>query len=425
MEKGELSRAPCLLLLAFVIGLPLCRAEDAPKPGPEPPHGIASWLDPATAPFIPIPEIDTSPHEGLTVGLIPLVLSTNSREEIARIIAPDIIYSQYFGWGSRFRVFGYPSNDVQWSLEGGGKQRVEREFDGRYAAGQDRSGPWTWWTELIYDRSGTARFFGIGNETPKSAETTYVNEQARFDVLIGRNLTHALQLAYTARLHDVDVEPGVLHGVPSIETRYAEVGGVGHTHELHQLLMLTYDTRDFAAIPRHGARYLIYVGATSRALLSSVSYTDVGLDTRYYWPLAERVTLAWHAGLRYMPSAGSAPFWALSSLGGNRSVPTERDVLRSYGEDRYIDRNMFATGVELRSRLMGLKAFGTQLTLEATPYLDAGKVFADTGQSPVSHLHLAGGFGIRAVASPFVVGYVDIGYGPDGATVFSGIDYPF
>ena len=30
-----------------------------------------------------------------------------------------------------------------------------------------------------------------------------------------------------------------------------------------------------------------------------------------------------------------------------------------------------------------------------------------------------------AVASPFVVGYVDIGFGPERLAVFSGINYPF
>jgi len=31
----------------------------------------------------------------------------------------------------------------------------------------------------------------------------------------------------------------------------------------------------------------------------------------------------------------------------------------------------------------------------------------------------------RAVANPFVVGYVDVGYGHERLAVFSGINYPF
>ena len=413
------------ILVALVVWLPIWSAAAPSDTAGDEPHGAKRWFNPSTAAFIPIPEVATSPHEGLTLGLIPVFLTTNDRDEIVRIIAPDVIYSQYFGWGSRFRVFGYPSQDVQWSLVGGGKQRVEREFDGRYAAGQSRRGPWTWSAELIYDRSGTSRFFGTGNDTPKSAETTYVNAQMRLDILVERNLTRTLQLAYSMRLQDVDVQPGVLPGIPSIETEYSGVSGVGHSHELLQTLMLTYDSRDVAPIPRRGARYALYAGVASQALLSSASYSCVGIDARYYWPIAERLTVAWHAGLRYLPAGRDAPFWVLSSLGGDRSVLSEREPLRAYGEDRYIDRNMFATGVELRTRLLNLHVFGTNLSLEAAPYLDAGQVFADPGHSPVSDLHVAGGVGIRGVASPFIVGYVDIGYGPDGAAVFTGLDYPF
>jgi hypothetical protein len=52
-------------------------------------------------------------------------------------------------------------------------------------------------------------------------------------------------------------------------------------------------------------------------------------------------------------------------------------------------------------------------------------VFHDIGDNPLKSLQTTGGIGFRAVASPFIVGYVDIGYGSEGAAVFSGIRYPF
>ena len=36
-----------------------------------------------------------------------------------------------------------------------------------------------------------------------------------------------------------------------------------------------------------------------------------------------------------------------------------------------------------------------------------------------------GGMGFRAIAEPFVVGYVDVGWGGEGPAVLSGINYPF
>ncbi len=103
----------------------------------------------------------------------------------------------------------------------------------------------------------------------------------------------------------------------------------------------------------------------------------------------------------------------------------EREPLRGYGADRFVDRNMFATGLELRTSICNLNAFGTRVSVEAAPFLDAGKVFAALGGSPFSRLHATPGFGVRGVANPFIVGYVDFGLARGEVAVFSGIDYPF
>jgi hypothetical protein len=75
--------------------------------------------------------------------------------------------------------------------------------------------------------------------------------------------------------------------------------------------------------------------------------------------------------------------------------------------------------------MLSLDAVGTHLNIELTPFVDLGEVFAHSRDSPVAHLHRVGGIGFRGVASPFVVGYVDVGYGSEGAAVFTGINYPF
>ncbi len=399
--------------------------EAAAPPAPAQPTGLRRWLDPATAPFIPIPEIDTDPYSGTTLGLIPTWLSTNRQDQIERIIAPDVIHSEYFGWGSRMRIFGFPSPDTGWMVVGGLKERVEREFDGQYVTGQARTAAYSWSVEAIYDRSGVPRFYGIGNHSPFGNQTNYLDNQARLDVQVGRNFNPRLQLAYLARVRYVDVLPGVLPMVPSIETRFPGLLGLGAEHELQHRLILTYDTRDSVVIPSSGARYSLYGGFVSRALGSSVSYSYLGGELRQYFPLGRDVTLAWHAAARFMTSAGSAPFWALSSLGGDRSIPGECEPLRSEGADRFVDRDLLAGGVELRKPVLGFDAFGTRVSLELAPFVDAGKVFSDSDSSLGAHLHRAIGLGVRGLASPYVVGYVDFGYGQGRGAVFSGINYPF
>ena len=65
------------------------------------------------------------------------------------------------------------------------------------------------------------------------------------------------------------------------------------------------------------------------------------------------------------------------------------------------------------------------MSLELAPFVDTGKVFSNGPGRLFSDMHTAAGVGVRGVASPFVVGYVDVGYGRGKAVVFSGIAYPF
>ena len=68
---------------------------------------------------------------------------------------------------------------------------------------------------------------------------------------------------------------------------------------------------------------------------------------------------------------------------------------------------------------------GSSVELELTPFIDVGRVFARSGTFPLDQLHRVYGVGFRGVARPFVVGYVDIGYGSEGIAAFTGLNYPF
>src|ERR1035441_10077771 len=122
---------------------------------PMPSSSIPKWLNPATAPFLPIPLIGADPNSGTTLGLLPVRLLTDDNHEIRRILAPDLYYNPYFGYGAHARIYDYPSEDEQWSAVGGASERVERVFDAEYQRGRLREQLWSINASLIYDRSGT------------------------------------------------------------------------------------------------------------------------------------------------------------------------------------------------------------------------------------------------------------------------------
>lgn len=375
--------------------------------------------------FIPIPEIDTAPDSGVTLGLIPVVLSNNDRGEIDRILAPDVIHSRYFGWGASWRSFRYPSADRKWSFVASVKERVESGVDAEYDAGLLRASDWSWSAHALYDRSGTGRFYGLGNHSRLDGETTFIDRQFGLELTAARNFTHELQLAWIGHAVDAEVGGRALDFLPAIDSVYPAQPGVGHVRELQQRVVLTWDTRDSDVVPHRGERWAAFAGFSPAGIGSGNGYSFVGLELTTLRPIGSNATLVGHAAFRYMPSYSKAPFWDLSNLGGDRSVTGGAQPLRAFGDGRFVDRNSFEASAEARFAVDTFHLFGTELTLELAPFVDSGRVFATMTADPFTHLHVAGGMGFRLVASPFVVGYVDVGFGGEKAAVFSGIDYPF
>jgi outer membrane protein assembly factor BamA len=418
-------------LLAMLSGA-VAHADEHPAPdvggaAPQmPPPGLSQWFNPSTAPFIPVPLIGTDPNSGTTLGLLPVWIKTNDEHEIRRIIAPDILHNPYFGYGVDARIYAYSSQDEQWSVDAGVKQRVERTFDAEYQLGRLREQRWSVTYSLIYDRSGVSRFYGIGNDTPKGDETNYTNTQELAQVQIGRNLTHVWQFLYTARMRSVDVTDGTLAGIPTLESRFGHIRGDGTTNVLLNRFAIIYDTRDDLTVPSRGMKWIAYAGGAARSgLLNDSLYSEAGVDGRNFWPVAQKTVLTAHMALRYLPSANDVPFWALSSLGGGESQTGGDQPLRGYGQGRYTDRNSFAAGAELRRTVLSFDAVSTRVDLELAPFVDLGRVFSRTGALPFEGLHHVVGVGFRGIARPFVVGKVDVGYGSEGVAIFTGLNYPF
>jgi hypothetical protein len=401
-----------------------------PEPGPvqtpEPSSGLSRWFNPSTAPFIPVPSVGVDPNSGTTLGILPVRVHADEQHDIDRIIAPDVLHNTYFGWGGHARVYAYPSQDEQWSVIAGIKQRVERGVDAEYQGGRLREHRWSIASSLIYDRDGSPRFYGIGNESTARAQTNYTDQQELAQVMVGYNLTHTWQLQYTGRARSVNVLPGTLADIPSIQDRFARSLGIGTNSEQLNRLAVVYDTRDDLTVPTRGMEWVGYGGlASRRGVFNDSLYSEAGIDGRAFWPLTPDMILAAHAALRYLPDTHRVPFWALSSIGGDLDVTGGEQTLRGFGEGRFYDRDSFSSTVELRNKVWSFDAVATQVDLEVAPFIDLGRVFARTDTWPLTQLHTVGGVGFRGIARPFVVGFVDVGYGSEGVAVFTGINYPF
>jgi hypothetical protein len=397
----------------------------------------ATWAftltDPNSWPFIPVPEIITDPYAGTTVGLMPVFLGLNSNQEIQQIFAPDINYNSDLGWGGTLRYLAYPSADSQWYAIAGASQGDQSSLELEYAKGMERSERWSFDGHFLYQRNPTERFFGLGNNSAESDQTNYALLQVYGDAIIGFNFTPHLQLALRERPWFVRTYHGALNNLPSTGSLFPNLKGLDGGSELLNQLIASYDTRNSLEIPTEGGLIALFAGVSDRSLFSSASYSEFAADLRHFLPIGKRITLAGHLYARYVPAGNETPFWGMSWLGGDG--PGESSLLglpvinqqtwRGGGNGRYIDNNLFVANLEMRTRVYERDLFNTHGIAEVAPFVDLGRVFHSASTFPISDLHPAGGIGLRAIALPFVVAYVDVGYGPDGTTVFSGINYPF
>jgi hypothetical protein len=410
----------CLLLWLFYLRITPAQAIDLPQW-----LDLARWRDVRDWPFIPLPKVATDPNGDTTLGFLPVWLFTDDKKQIRRMFAPDLTYNPTLGLGGTLRFFSYPSNDTQWYAVASAAQTIARDIDLFYSTGRTRQEWWSFDGRLRYERDPTDRFFGIGNRSSLGKESNYTTEQLFAEVRLGLNFTPQFQLAVELRPRYVHIQQGAFSSLPFTASAFPTLKGLRSNHEVFTRLVVSYDTRDSVSIPHCGSWLTLFGGLADRSLLSFVSYSVFGAEGRHYYPVGNRVTVVGHVALRYMLGGQQIPFWALSRLGGDRSDLGGRQPLRGFGDSRFVDHNLFVTNLELRTRVFSLDLFGTQATLELAPFVELGRVFHALDATPFTHLHPVGGVGFRGLAEPFVVGYVDVGYGGEGATVFSGIDYPF
>ena len=381
--------------------------------------------DPNTWPFIPVPEVSTDPNGGVTYGVLPVWLFTDEKNEISSILAPDINSNSTLGPGGSFRYLAYPSSDVNWYVVAGAQETIARKVDLDYQTGREHKKWWSFEGRFFFEKDPTERFYGLGNNSHYGNQTNYTTEQLYGQAIFAINLSDEWQLSLMERPRYVRIQEGGFNSVASIFQLFPHQKGINGGSELLQQPMLQYDSRDSVDIPRSGTLGRIYYGNAQRGFGSSFSYNRFGAELRQYLSIGQRITLAGHLFTEYEPAGNEMPFWSQARLGGDESLLTDQETLRGYGTSRFIDNNLFVMNLEVRTRVWDKDVFGTHGILELAPFAEAGRVGHEMSYNPFEDLHPVGGIGFRGIAEPFVVGYVDIGWGGEGAAVFSGINYPF
>lgn len=363
------------------------------------------------------PALSTDPNSGATLGFMPIWLLQDQQKNIRQILAPSLTYNRIFGVTPTFRYYYYPHSDAQLFVIGSKSTTTNERETVRYIDPH--------WADFIYVKvevtheiDGSNRFFGIGSNTPTSAQSTYTIDQFKTLATLGVDLPFRLDALLTTSFRRVSIQDGPLgNELPQIRSSFPGDVPMTHVDIVTERFSFSRDSRDSTVTPTEGTYFEVYGEISRHALGSEPEFTRYGFEGRVFLPHREGT---WVSAFRYLYGlqTGSAPFFEQFWLGGS-------DLLRGYGDGRFVDRSISLFNFEERIRFYRMKAFGVNTDFEFTPFFDLGAVHPSFSHMSTGDYHPVGGFGVRAVVKPTVVGYVDVGYGGQGTATFVGIDYPF
>ncbi|MFA5139598.1 MAG: BamA/TamA family outer membrane protein [Elusimicrobiota bacterium] len=371
--------------------------------------------------FINLPIMDTNPNRGITYGVMPIwVLKGRSETRIEQIHAPSVTYNRTFQWIPTYRYYYYPTPKATYELRASVSKHTDREvmaqmqdmdFLGRGIAMNAR---------FQYDFDGAKRFYGIGPDTPESAETDYTRKILQYSFRAGIPMLEESGLRFNVAHHlaGTGIANGVVDPVRDIKDLFPEQVPT-HWHQDGEFqLFVDYDTRDEPVTTSRGSYAKVMVENSQRGFGSEYAFQRYNVDLRHFRRWTDDTRFVTGGRFHYEQLKGDAPFYLLPSLGG-------KYMHRGYGAGRYVARGVMMTTLEQRFTVYKVAMAGVTTELEVAPFLGIGTAFHSPKRMAQRYFRPEYGAAFRAVARPQVVGSIDVGCGQEGPAVFMDINYSF
>ena len=369
---------------------------------------------------IPLPVIASSPNEGITTGALSAFLLHDKNDNINALLSPQVNYNKNFGVSSTLYAAFYPSPDRFWEANLSKSTIINEDYEFRLRDKTflDRKLETNLLAFAFSD--GSARFFGFEARTPRQRETNYTDTEIGFNLSVGYDIGHHIQVILGERYRDVEIEPGAVTSIPYIKDSFREfrVPGINGFVAHAQRFSLVYSTLDSLTAPTFGGFAKASVENSMKALGSEADYRHYECELKGFIPLDDARYVSVFRLVYNQTLGNSVPFLEQSILGGE-------NTLRGYGRNRFIDNSYFLLNLEERIRLFRWEIFNVKADWELAPFIDLGAVMSRLDRASAKQFEFNPGIGIRAVVRPNIIGRLDIGIGHDGPALFVGLGYPF
>jgi hypothetical protein len=226
------------------------------------------------------------------------------------------------------------------------------------------------------------KFWGIGNDTPASAEESYTFNQFFVNPAISRKIRRNLFAGIGIEYQHVfnikydsggNFEQDKVIGIYN-ETEY-DVFGLS--------ALITYDSRNHAYTPNKGSLFRVRYSNFNESRISDYNFQSLDIDFRKFIELKPNNILA----VQYysLMTFGDVPYRNLAMLGGSM-------MMRGYYQGRYRDKMIMSAQAEYR--------FPVVWRFGAVAFASAGQVADNLSQFNFSKMRYAAGAGVRFSVLP-------------------------
>ncbi|MGQ9919886.1 MAG: BamA/TamA family outer membrane protein [Desulfobacca sp.] len=387
-----------------------------------PPLPVAREQQKVAATLFPLPVVGTDPNSGNDYGVLPVWVFPRADKAIGMILAPSIIDNDFAGTSLAFRLLAYPAQNVHYRLIADPSTKIRSFYEAAYEKSAEEAGEWFYLAQFVYDCDIFPRFYGFGNNSLSSNQTSYTFRSRTLFGSLGYRFAQSWEIAWYERFNVTSLSDNHLANLRSTVSVFpAVMQNRRDTASIHGI-SCSYDTRDYKETPTCGVLARLYAETSLAVLGSDSSFDKVGFEVRGFqpWDLQTRRSItAVQLQADFMTRELRTPFYRWPSLGGYRTN-------RGWGEWRWLDRNMVSFSLEQRFTVFQFHRFGVTTNFEVAPFVDVGKVFPTFRRFHFREVHAAAGLALRAVVRPQVVGHVEVGIGEGGNNaVFMGLGYPF
>lgn len=250
------------------------------------------------------------------------------------------------------------------------------------------------------------KFYGIGNDTPTSAEEDYTPlisiVRLNFQKSVRKGLYAGIQYQFE---HDVlqEVEKGGQLASGKIPgSAGGNISGAG--------VSLNWDTRNNIFSPTGGSFFLASAEGFPEFLGSDYNFNRYIIDLRKYFPTFPRQAFAVQGF--FSSVSGNPPFQMLSLLGGS-------GIMRGYYLGRYRDRKLLTFQAEYRLPLFW--------RFRAVGFAGLGDVSGKMKDFRLKEFKYSAGFGLRYLLSlaEGIAVRLDVGYGKNTSGIYFTINEAF